>query len=76
VRSALLQLAAHGSTRNDLMATNSPILLGLRDEAELKTANIARPEEATKIVGCCFATATYTRCGDLRWTEIGDSISP
>lgn len=54
VRHALLQLAAHGNTDNDLLVTNCPILLGLRDEQILQTPNILQPQEATKIVGLLF----------------------
>jgi hypothetical protein len=39
---------------NDLLVTNCPILLGLRDEQILQSANIMRADEASKIVGLLF----------------------
>jgi hypothetical protein len=71
IREVLLQLAAHRGTRNDLIVTNSCILLRLRDDPRLRAVNIVRPEEATKIIGLLFRhrdTIALRNCiYDGRW---------
>lgn len=54
IRAALLQVSAHVGTRNDLLVTNSPVLLALRDDPVLRRTNVVGLDEATRVVGLLF----------------------
>jgi hypothetical protein len=83
--SVLKQVAAHSATRNDVLVTTSPVLLGIRDDEHLKGVNILSPQEATRLVGlllhrrhnfhlgvCRFdgACGFYLRLSQIRLPEL------